>query len=395
MKSDLHHQHCQSSPRFWRWAVIAVSTLILCSCRGRGHHDAAPYPGADAGPPPQALGYQPPPNNCLPPPGLAFAPLASQVLNAPAEPDDEHVKLVSNDEYICDGGDSALPVRVTPDWQIHGLDREDTIAHYESIDGRTFVQPSNKVCVYSPRFASVRMVRAVVEDDQVHGPAGVMLPVGLEKLEETRIPVASTQPIRAQTDVGRRIVGAYATRWGDGVISTAQVARGLEDLFAPFEDMAIIRRGIFEQSEGARLAAAVLSANVWINVQRAQVILDDQKAIELATVQKPAVTYTVDEGGPIRFRLVKVASKQEALPGETVDFTLRFDNVGGQVIGNIVLVDHLHQRLELVPDSVQSSIPTTFTTEEDEFGSLVLRWEINDPLPAGKGGIVRFQCRMR
>lgn len=378
-----------SSPHrtnIWRWTLIALSTLILCSCRGTG----AISPQHPAVPPPQADCWQgPPPMDLLP-----AVPLASETLLAAADEANARVKF--NDEYICDGGDAGLPVRVTPDWHLNGLDREDTIAHYEGLDGQTFVQPSNRVCVYAPRFASVRMVRNVIEDDQVHAPAGVALPVQAQQNAELRIPVASTQPIRAQTDVGRRQAGAYATRWGDGVISTAKIVRGVDTLFSPFEDLGIIRRGVFEQAEEARLATAVQSAKVWLDVQKAQVIIDHQQAIELATVQTASATYTVDEPrGPAKLRLVKVASKQEALPGETVDFTLRFDNVGGQVIGNIVIVDHLHQRLEFVPESAQCSVEATFTTEEDEFGSLVLRWEITEPLALGEGGIARFQCRMR
>ena len=37
---------------------------------------------------------------------------------------------------------------------------------------------------------------------------------------------------------------------------------------------------------------------------------------------------------------------QFANPGDEVDFTLRFDNVGNQPIGNVTIVDDLTGRLE-------------------------------------------------
>ena len=35
------------------------------------------------------------------------------------------------DEYLFDGGDRDVPVKVDRDWTVRGIDQEDTIAHYE------------------------------------------------------------------------------------------------------------------------------------------------------------------------------------------------------------------------------------------------------------------------
>ena len=37
--------------------------------------------------------------------------------------------------------------------------------HYDTIDGRRVVEPSNKVCVYAPRFSSVRQVKGMFQHD--------------------------------------------------------------------------------------------------------------------------------------------------------------------------------------------------------------------------------------
>ena len=56
------------------------------------------------------------------------------------------------DEYIFDGGDNDGQVRVRDDWSLLGLDPEDTVAHYDTLDGRTIVKPTHRVCIYAPPF---------------------------------------------------------------------------------------------------------------------------------------------------------------------------------------------------------------------------------------------------
>ena len=51
-----------------------------------------------------------------------------------------------------------LAAAVRADWSVDGLEQEDAIAHYDTLDGRVVVTPSNRVCVYAPRFAAIRRV---------------------------------------------------------------------------------------------------------------------------------------------------------------------------------------------------------------------------------------------
>jgi uncharacterized repeat protein (TIGR01451 family) len=90
-----------------------------------------------------------------------------------------------------------------------------------------------------------------------------------------------------------------------------------------------------------------------------------------------------------------LASCGHALPGEEVEFTLRFDNVGEQVIGNVTIVDNLSTRLEYIPESAKSSVDANFVTEPNKSGSTILRWEIKDPVEPGEGGILRFRVKVR
>ena len=81
--------------------------------------------------------------------------------------------------------------------------------------------------------------------------------------------------------------------------------------------------------------------------------------------------------------------------GDIIEFTVRFDNTGDQTIGNVTVLDNLTPRLEYIPESQECNLKSTFVTQINKSQSLVLRWEITDPLKVGQGGIIRFKCRVR
>ena len=381
---------------WWRMALVAASTLILCSCRGPmpAHHAGAPGQpqAAMMGPPP---GMLPPPGAM--PPGAGYypaPPLPSEVIEPWAPPG--IAGPWPRDEYLRDGGDHGLPTHVNPDWLVFGLDVEDTVAHYETLDGRTVVEPSNPVHIYAPRFGAVRHVSGLVVDDQIDQLAGIDAPNGAINIETLQLPAGSLQREQLSTDIGSRNAGAYWTRQGNGAVSLAVLPYEFQDKLLPFEDLGIIRYGIFEQTDHARLAAGIEAAIIWTSDRAVQIVLDRQQAAEAVTEQSAGTLFVVDDSrGPAKLRVVKIASKLEALPGELIDFTIRFDNVGDQTIGNVTVLDNLSPRLEYVEGSQQSSVPADFFTEQNEAGSLVLRWEVSDPMERGAGGVVRFQCRVR
>jgi uncharacterized repeat protein (TIGR01451 family) len=300
------------------------------------------------------------------------------------------------DEYLHDGGDRGLPAHVDPDWFVHGLEPEDAVAHYDLLDGRTVVEPSNRVHIYSPRFAAVRSVTGLTEGRNIEVTHGVDLPTGLARHDLLQIPAHSKQHEQPLGEIGSRMAMGYRMRQGDGVLSMALLPAGFREGFLPWEDFLLIREGRFDQADKPLLSQAAANAIVWTDNQVVEVILDGQRAAEVAFDRQAQALVFVDETrGPAKLRLIKVASTQVARPGELVDFTLRFDNLGDQVIGNVTVIDNLTGRLEYVPDTAQSSLKANFLTQPTEGGSLALRWEIIDPLHPGQGGIVRFQCRVR
>ena len=93
--------------------------------------------------------------------------------------------------------------------------------------------------------------------------------------------------------------------------------------------------------------------------------------------------------------MCKVASEQMANPGDVISFTIRFDNVGEQPLKSLVVTDSLAPRLEYVEKSQQASVPANFSITANSVGSSVLRWELEDGLKPGDGGLVRFSCKVR
>jgi len=368
-------------PDPWRVAVIALATLILCSCRGPAQRacDVSPMPGPQqAGLPSRAYAAAQPVDGSWSPPGIA--------------------RPWPRDEYLRDGGDEGLPAKVIgTQWEVCGLEPADTVAHFDTLDGRTIIEPSNKVHIYSPRFGAVRKIDSLVSNDGFERVDGLHLPTVIAGPSSTQLVTSSKQNQQADRQIGSRSAGIYRTRWGDGIMATTNKPREYEqDMFMPYENVKVIREGIIDAAEMAHLAAATTAAVVWTADQAVQVILDRQAAMSATADEKLQSVYVAKAPpGDPKLRVIKVADKQDAQPGEEVAFTIRFDNIGNQLIGNVTIIDNLTTRLEFVPDSGQCSVDAQFFTEPNEGDSLVVRCEITDPLEPGEGGVIRFRCVVR
>jgi len=300
------------------------------------------------------------------------------------------------EEYLFDGGDKGAGVEVLDDWTVLGLDQEDTVAHYDTLDGRLVVEPTNRVQIYSPRFAAVRKVAGPAAYRHQDRVAGFKQPLQVSSQEARRIATTAVQPVGPERYMGIDGPLRFRENVRGGMLDGSEGANRLRNKFKPLEDFHIIRHGKFDNSEKARLAACMDAALVWAADQAVQVSINAVMA-SVATNDSGAQSvyrYDLPEGKP-RLRVVKLASKKEAKPGDEIDFTIRFDNVGDQPLGNITIVDNLTTRLEYVADSAECDVQANFLTQENDGESLVLRWEISDPLEVGQGGVIRFKCRVR
>jgi uncharacterized repeat protein (TIGR01451 family) len=359
-------------------AVQYVGYQELSSSSDTG---APPVVASDAPCPPEYPGME----QGAPLPYQAYGPWAPPGISLPWP----------EDEYLRDGGDNGVPTGVTRDGEVRGLDMEDAVAHYDTLDGRTVVVPSNEVYLYCPRFGAVRQVVGVEAKEQAQIIHSVQHNDYLLTPQLAQKAGSAKQQIQAENGIAALPAHAFRMKQGDGALSTALGPQGFSDAFKAYEDLAVIRWGKIEMAEMAHLAKGVDAAIAWTHTQAVQIILDGRGPMELAKDEKThSLVTTLPPGNP-RLRIIKVASTPAALPGDEVWFTLRFDNVGQQIIGNVTVIDSLNTRLEYVEGSAQCSRKAKIFTEPNEGGSQILRCEIADPMKPGEGGVVRFRCLVR
>lgn len=411
-------------PRWWRIAVIGLAALILSGCRSARWSGMAWPSGPPSPALPQALADE---SSVAPPilpqgfvPGYAMPssalPQVAVTGATPASPFEGTAQEAAGlgaapsgpwsppglatpwpaEEYLADGGDSQQPAGANREGMVLGLEPEDTVAQFDTLDGRTLVVPSNRVHIYSPRFLAVRQVVSLRENAQLDRTSGVYLPEKLAEGAEVLRPESRKQHYQPTGQVGEKSVTIFRAREGQTEVSLALGPKGFQDAFLPFENFRVIRLGQYDEAEMPFLARSARAAVTWTNRQSVRVILEGKTAVALVQNEQVEVIYTVDEppANP-RLRVIKLASTSAARPGESVDFTIRFDNVGNQPIGNVTLLDNLTPRLEYVANSAQASRKAHFSVEPNQVGSLVLRWDFDEPLRPGEGGVVRFRCRVR
>jgi uncharacterized repeat protein (TIGR01451 family) len=387
-------------PDPWKMAFIAICTLILCSCRSpagpcratphcQPSDDSLPataYTGATEGAPPAAPMGPPGMEQGVPMPFVAVPPWAPPGIRQPWP----------EEEYLRDGGDEIHPAGPGKNGEVLGLNMEDTVAQYETLDHRKIVQPSNEVYIYSPRFGAVRQVVSLVANEERQKAGGVHEPLQPQAPTTTQLVCNTKQNVQLDDRISARPASALRVKQGDGLMSSAVRANAFQDAFKPYENLSIIRLGEFDEAEMAFLARGSNAAIAWTNTQSVQIILDRKSAMADVKYDKALMTYTVESPpGRPQLRLIKLASTPFANPGETVDFTIRFDNLGNQPIGNVEILDSLNTRLEYIPNSAQCSVDATFSTRPNEGDSVVFRCELSHPLDVGNGGILRFRCRVR
>jgi len=402
-------------PSWFRFAVITLATLVLCSCQAVGpstlgltatkgqdaplDSETPIQPLATASDQPlmaeathqgtvqqvshEAVGFPHQASGC---------PLPA---SCPCQCGPARSNIYPADEYLCDGGDGGVPVAVRKNWQIDGLEQEDTVAHYDTVDGKTVTTPSNRVCIYAPRFAAVRKVIDLQASAGSEGLVRIDHQTSVRNLddsEEAASSLALLEPSihrRNQPTVGLR------ERQQPGELGRDLAAAEIEGLLAPYANLQIIRTGMIHNEEHAQLSRSCQAAISWTGVQALQITLDGKRAQAEVRNSRLGAVYRLHEPHHPKLRLLKLASTASALPGEEVEFTLRFDNTGNRVIGNVTIVDNLTTRLQLIPDSQTSSVAAKFSAEPNENGSLLLRWEIDEPLEPGQGGVLQFRCKVR
>ncbi len=299
-------------------------------------------------------------------------------------------------EYVVTGGDSKGEMYSREDWSVENLDKEDSVAHFDTVDGRILSEPTNRLFLYSPRFGAARQVVGPIS-----GESRVMLEsantttqvVQKDGVQTVDARTAETKPLGASQNAGV----ASAESLAAPTIGTSRVM--LMEADAQLRLHALLTSATVDNlatNDASLMLEGALAAQGWSGEQKVAVALDTVNAFSNTYLEGAGTIYSVkDDTKTSKLRVIKIANKDAARPGELVEFTLRFENIGDEPIGNVTILDNLSARLAYVDNTAKSSVPAEFLAELNEQGSLNLRWEITEPLEPKEFGVVRFICKVR
>ncbi|RMG40778.1 MAG: DUF11 domain-containing protein, partial [Planctomycetota bacterium] len=300
------------------------------------------------------------------------------------------------DEYLLDGGDRGQPVHYDT-FSRYGLETEDTVAEFSDEAGRRHVLPTNRVAIYAPRFGAVQTVSGIGSDTQVEKLAYTRdrrrsSAVGARSVLDTSQQNAKVVAARMRS----RASGLEGASAGRTMHQALAVVRHVKLLNA-FQDVAFLQTGRVDQADQPRLAYGLKAALQWSRDEFPVIAAQTASLHEVTARFRPAeiVGRSLEHLKKGRLRIVKLADKRVARPGDVITFTIRFDNLGDRPLYHIRIVDNLTPRLEFIEDSAQADLPGSLTIEDNEEGSVVLTFELEKPLPGHSGGVITFQARLR
>lgn len=297
-------------------------------------------------------------------------------------------------EFLCDGGDQMPDAAVRLDDKIIGVGLEDTVVKYQTPKGTLHVEPSNRVCIYAPRFASVRRINGAVTDELATGPVAYIGPDGPGNVLARQPSSAVMNPVGPEHS--NLAKGPDALRGRDLGVPVDMVNGPVlaADVIAVLANLSVISDGILRDADKPWLAKGAQAAVIWSLDQAPQVVVDNIQA-SVATVDLAAEGITGYELPGGRLRVIKVADRHSANVGDIVTFVIRVDNTGEGKLTEVVLTDNLTTRLEYIADSQTCTKGVKFETEANEGGSLRLTWKFTDDFEVGEGAIIRFRCKVR
>jgi uncharacterized repeat protein (TIGR01451 family) len=303
------------------------------------------------------------------------------------------------DEYLCDGGDQGAPASVAGDGNLRGIDPRDAVMRFDigwDYRRQARVLPTNRVCLYAPRFAEVQVSTGTNEAVEVHGPA-----------QNRRTDKYAQAESRAYA---RRLVQKQAPE----LARDRRRPQDLDGRVIPGESSKMQDVDVYHNVQQVRVGSqrqpAEIARNRTMPAQlREKLRLDGIKTAESAVMTgviegasqsvmswQPHVMTGV-ETPPNRpgMAIIKRVNALEAEPGDTLTFVITYRNMGNTPIRSAAIVDSLLPRLEYVKGSAKGPRGTAFSTSENRVGSTELKWEIPGVIAPGASGEVSFQAVVR
>lgn len=303
------------------------------------------------------------------------------------------------DEFIYDGGDRDLPVHYNGG-VMSGLDTEDTVVEYKDIEGGNHVTASNRVAVYAPRFGSVRTVSGPGVGTKVDQAAGAVDFAGVGGLKESRGigSTASRTPaeglrMRASASGVDTALPASISRQASTPAVNRKVDQG-------FESRVNTGLGTLEMTDIRVLSLQIVdAATSTIRTSSVQNSGSTQATQTYATFRAQTTVGVEENGRDGEIFLTKKAKPLIAQPGDTVSFTIQFQNIGDYPVGEVRIIDNLTPRLAYVGGTGQITISTggggSLTAVPNKEGSQMVEFRLDEALPGGASGTITFDAIVR
>ncbi len=301
------------------------------------------------------------------------------------------------DEYLFDGGDreATAALNAAP---YSGLESEDTVAAWVSASGERRRTVSNRVAVYAPRFGSVRRLNGLTAETQIQRAVGARDAAAVARLRgDQGVTQNTSQTALVAMEFRNRadeMLAADTAAGSSGRMRLEQSAK----VDAGQEGRATTSSSSFLRRDGFEIAAAVSNAAAWSRRDFPMISMATDSASQLRDVIKLQETVGLeDQNQEGVLRLLKLADVGEAHQGETVQFTIRFENTGDVELRGVKIVDNLTPRLEYVDGSavVDGAVNGFVTATPNGEGSVVLTFELSEPLPGHAQGEISFQAVVR
>lgn len=305
---------------------------------------------------------------------------------------------------VCDGGDANTPARPDGRFNIIGLSAGDTVARYRTANASpataedaaraSKIAVSNKTCIYTPRFGSVRQVVRLHEETLPVGPTGVTADASVTS--DTALQPVSRAAQWVSLQAARRSDGGLAVEDRTGPLGIA-----ISDLpNESFGQAHVAERTTEIQPESARREQFLAEAvgfdipTTWTRLTSANAVINEQLA-DVVSASQGTATLRVESPGRAELTLCKRAGSDSARVGEEIDFTIAFLNSGDVPLTDVIIVDTLPGRLELVENSPAANLPAEITLSTADDGSRVISWKLQNTLEAGQTGFVRLRTVVR
>ncbi|MDP1560156.1 MAG: hypothetical protein Q8M16_02055, partial [Pirellulaceae bacterium] len=193
-----------------------------------------------------------------------------------------------NSEHIFDGGDRSVRALVGSGshWEVSGLETEDTVGHFDTLDGQRLVVASNRVAIYSPRFGAVRQILNVAQTIREIPTLSTesTLPHQVQGSKALASTTAQFDQLRQMRDAkaAQGVRQRTAPTWTIGQMATTETS----GTNAVASMVSLVQQSDLSNTQKAMLAKGRQAAIAWTSVEGVQVIADFQSAQIVMNVDK-------------------------------------------------------------------------------------------------------------